>query len=537
MISSTKLTFVRVSLVLTIISIAAHHGFAASVSKYIPHSSNFVGEGTNELATALLQGFVNEERNFVFSPLGYSVILGVMAEGARGKTRDQLVEALRLPEDTTAVRGTYKNVLSSMKSCLLCTNENSDDNDPRPQFKNWFYVYKNFSIHDNFKKVIEENYNTEVKSVESPDCYENEMKFTFSSFESNDNDKKDEVVEEEKKDEVQVEQTKTEEMKQETSEIKDEKVGEVKDEKINSDAMKDEKMKVVEMKDETMKVVEMKDEKVKTDQENTKKDENVKEEVKTEEEMTTVESETVSSPPFSLEPISSLSVNRIAGRNKDGSEKNIHSKMITFNGLYYRGKWGLPIEKVANDSGETTFYLSENDKKQVSMLRAQGMIESGKIDALSCDAVELPYQGGKYSMLLLLPNNGLNKLIADLAGYSLSNIYKDLSSAPTEVYFPKFMFQTISKPEQVLRKYGVEDIFSEEADLTGISENEGLFLDELVQLVTIEADESSSQSNFFSVGAVTRNNFMTLKFNRPFLFFIRDKSENVILAAGKVINP
>nr|AGK40929.1 serpin-5 [Nilaparvata lugens] len=489
MTGSNQLTFVRVFLLISIISIAAHHGFAASTSKYIPHSSNFVGEGTNELATALLQGFVNEERNFVFSPLGYSVILGVMAEGARGKTRGQLVEALHLPEDTTAVSGTYKSVLSSMKSCLLCTDENSDANDPRPQFKNWFYVYKNFSIHDNFRKVIEENYNTEVKSVESPDCYESEMKFTFSSFDTS-GDKKDEVVEEEeeeekkKKDGMKVE-TVVEEINKDgkvsEKKVEEMKVADMKEEKVKIEEMKEEKLKIEEMKESVEKVEEVKDEKMeeeKVKMEEGKRKTYVKEEDKIVEETSSssVESETESSAPLSMEPISSLSVNRIAGKSKDGSEKNIHSKMITFNGLYYRGKWGLPVEKVANDSGDMTFYLSENDKKQVSMLRAQGMIESGKIDALNCDAVELPYEGGKYSMLLLLPNsNGLNKLIADMAGFSLSNIYKELSSAQSEVYFPKFVFQTISKPEQVLKKYGVEDIFTEEADLSGISENEGYF--------------------------------------------------------------
>lgn len=61
------------------------------------------------------QGFVDQERDFVFSPLGYSVVLAILAEGARGRSRNQLVEALGLPEDTYAVRQNYKTILSAMR--------------------------------------------------------------------------------------------------------------------------------------------------------------------------------------------------------------------------------------------------------------------------------------------------------------------------------------------------------------------------------------------------------------------------------------
>lgn len=69
------------------------------------------------------QGFVEEEQDFVLSPLGYSVTLAIMAEGARGETRNQLVSALHLPEDTYAVRQNYKTVLQSMTvSSITVTN-------------------------------------------------------------------------------------------------------------------------------------------------------------------------------------------------------------------------------------------------------------------------------------------------------------------------------------------------------------------------------------------------------------------------------
>ncbi|XP_075228106.1 serpin B4-like [Lycorma delicatula] len=457
-----------------------------------PHGSNFVGEGTNELATALLQGFVNEEKNFVFSPLGYSVILGVLAEGARGNTRNQLVSALHLPEDTYAVRQTYKKVLGNLRSCLIC----EDNTDNIPQFKNWFYVYKNFTIDESYKKILEENYLTDVLSVERPDA-ETEMKIEVQFTDDSNSNKS--VSE-----------------NNSPSNVND-KNSVVKYEQKPLETSTSVSTVPVEQKPENEKeILEQKD--ISDDQTTTSSVYN-----------------------FDNESVAALSVNKLASKT-DETGKNIVSKMITFNGLYYRGKWSTPFE-ITKSAEEKNFYISNEKKKPVTMLRTEGMFEIGDLPELESTAIELPYLGERYSFLILLPNSrdGLVKLTADLAGYSLSRFYmkKQLTSKLAEVYLPKFMFQTISKPENILREYGIQDIFSENADLTGISSDSGLFLDELVQLVTVEVDERSSETNFLAVGTVTetRSNFEKVKVDHPFLFFIRDKIDNVIIAAGKVHDP
>lgn len=100
-------------------------------------SENFIGEGTNEIATALFQvgikifcawnrddflifflifwqGFVHEDSNMVFSPLGYSTVLAIFAEGARGESRDEIASALHFPDDVEAVRNSYREILERL---------------------------------------------------------------------------------------------------------------------------------------------------------------------------------------------------------------------------------------------------------------------------------------------------------------------------------------------------------------------------------------------------------------------------------------
>jgi serine protease inhibitor len=62
----------------------------------------------------MFQGYVDLESNLAFSPLGYTALLAVLAEGARGETRDQLVNALHLPDDPQVTRMAYKTVLERL---------------------------------------------------------------------------------------------------------------------------------------------------------------------------------------------------------------------------------------------------------------------------------------------------------------------------------------------------------------------------------------------------------------------------------------
>ncbi|XP_054271936.1 serine protease inhibitor 42Dd-like [Macrosteles quadrilineatus] len=421
--------------------------------------SNVVGGSTNELATALLQGFVEEERDFAFSPLGYSVVLAIMAEGAGGQTRNQLAAALRLPEDLIAVRDSYKSILQDMTDKWTMN---------KPQFKNWFYVYKNYTVNENYKKILEENYFTIVKNV---DRVHYEL-----SFEN----EKDKIEEEEDK----------EEEKEEDKEEKEEETEDKAKSQTANEPKKEEK----------------------------------------------------AAPSLydgSKDVATALSANKIVDKNRPDLDPQ--TKMIIFNGFYFRANWKTPF-KLVKEEDKRIFYKSLTEKKQVKMMQSKGSFDIGNVPELDATALELPYEGGRYSMLVLLPNqrDGLTKLTSDITGFSLDKVYKYLVERPVEIMLPKYQIQTISHPEKILQKYGVNDLFTNEADLSGMSSDK-LKMGALVQLVNIQVDEGSADTNFLTSsltsGATKRNNIEKFVADHPFLFFIRDYTKNVIVAAGKVLDP
>lgn len=106
-----------------------------------------------------LQGYIDDDTNIAFSPLGYSAILAILAEGARGETREQLATALHLPQDDELTRKTFKYIMDRLKN-------NNEYKYNQPELKNFFYIYKNYTINDDYKKILENYYMTDVRSVE-----------------------------------------------------------------------------------------------------------------------------------------------------------------------------------------------------------------------------------------------------------------------------------------------------------------------------------------------------------------------------------
>ncbi|PNF27054.1 hypothetical protein B7P43_G10403 [Cryptotermes secundus] len=233
----------------------------------------------------------------------------------------------------------------------------------------------------------------------------------------------------------------------------------------------------------------------------------------------------------SLQPgdvISSISSNNIKSKPV--------SQLLIFNGMYFKGTWATPFR-----DQKDSFYKSDSEKSTVTMMNTKGKFRVGNVPELDSVAIELPYKGDRYSLLVLIPNgrSGLSQLTSDLAGYSLTNIQKHLQIQEVEVCLPRFEIQTTTRPIEALNKFGVTDIFSKEkADLTSISKDLGLFVEELVQHVTVKVDNSTSSYNHISAGNPSaRSGLLKLTVDHPFLYFVRDTEESLIIVAGKVTDP
>lgn len=121
------------------------------------HNKEIVGQATNIITAKLLKGSIDNNKNTVFSPIGYAAILTMLSEGAHEDTIHDINTVLKHPDNRGLVRSAYRSVLSHLQGL---------DAQVAPQFRSWFYIYKNNTIDESYKQVLMNDYYVTVRNVE-----------------------------------------------------------------------------------------------------------------------------------------------------------------------------------------------------------------------------------------------------------------------------------------------------------------------------------------------------------------------------------
>ena len=98
---------------------------------------------------------------------------------------------------------------------------------------------------------------------------------------------------------------------------------------------------------------------------------------------------------------------------------------------------------------------------------------------------------GNCSMYVVLPNEdlNLNDLLINLNVKKLNANLNELKSAQLDLQLPKFKLTSDLNLKDALQKLGVETLFNEQANLSGISNETNLMVSEAKQQAFINVDE------------------------------------------------
>lgn len=147
--------------------------------------------------------------------------------------------------------------------------------------------------------------------------------------------------------------------------------------------------------------------------------------------------------------------------------------------------------------------------------------------------------------MLLVPNDieGLRSVIDKLDSSVFQYAKSKVQQKELEIILPKFQIEETSRSEEVLKNLGLNKVFSRnEADLSLMSEDMDLHVDEIVQFVNIRVDEGGSSEAAFSASNpqsrnMNENKMETFEINRPFLYFVMDYEKEFVIVSGKVYTP
>lgn len=244
------------------------------------------------------------------------------------------------------------------------------------------------------------------------------------------------------------------------------------------------------------------------------------------------------------DPSTVQAINNWCSEHTNGKIKDIidrlgpNSVMVLANALYFNAPWLNPFDK--NLTTKASFNGSLR-KSEIDMMSRRGYMNYAEYQG--CQLVELPYEGGRYSMFVLLPAAEMD--INDAVSYLNEDLYnaamKALSSREVLLKMPKTKLETSLLLNQTLGSMGIKSAFTSAANFKGIAEMGPLVLDQVKQKCYVDISESGTEAAAVTVAqirltSVRPSSFVTMTVDRPYLFFIVDKQNSNVMFAGRVMN-
>lgn len=214
--------------------------------------------------------------------------------------------------------------------------------------------------------------------------------------------------------------------------------------------------------------------------------------------------------------------------------------MFLLNALYFKGSWSNMFEKSSTQF--RPFYLANGTSVEVPTM--MGEVDARVAYGEHWSALELPYGRTNFTMVIVMPNETLPELYAELSGELWNNITSSIDAysafSETMVYLPKFKFSYEQMLNDYLISMGMVDAFDElKANLSEMSDSQ-LYVDFVKQNTFVEVNEEGTEAAAVTtVGMSNDGAPMPRRFivDKPFVFAIRERTSNTLMFIGQVVNP
>jgi len=214
------------------------------------------------------------------------------------------------------------------------------------------------------------------------------------------------------------------------------------------------------------------------------------------------------------------------------------TRLVLTNAIYFNAAWKYPFDKHMTADGP--FYLLDGGQVSVPMMKQTESF--GYTEGEGYQAVELLYDGGELSMVILLPEAGNFEAFEEtLNAQQVDAIINDLQNTQVALTMPRFEFDSEFSLKDTLAGMGMPIAFSGAADFSGMTGNPELFISEVVHKAFVAVDEAGTEAAaatavIMELTAVPEPP-VEVTIDRPFIFLIRDIDTGAILCVGRVMNP
>lgn len=210
-------------------------------------------------------------------------------------------------------------------------------------------------------------------------------------------------------------------------------------------------------------------------------------------------------------------------------------RMVLTNAVYFKGNWLRKFNE--KETREEDFRIDDKNKIKVKMMRIlEGEFDYGENE--NFQILELPYSGENLSMIFILPKNG--DLNLDYENFL--QLKQSLKKVKVDVYIPRFSFEKKYFLNDTFKNMGMLEVFTENADLSGISGKKNLKVDDIIHQAFVQVDEEGTEAAGATavtvrVTSVSGRKIPVFRADHPFLFFIYHRKTEAIIFLGNFSKP
>jgi len=219
------------------------------------------------------------------------------------------------------------------------------------------------------------------------------------------------------------------------------------------------------------------------------------------------------------------------------------------NAVYFKGSWENPfMERITRNA---PFYVKEGEILNVQMMT--NVMTVPYFENSEYKMAAIPYKGNQTAFYVVLPQNvtsnssgieNLKNLESRLSLLEPKDLLIKLSEMQLQkvsVKLPKMKLSADGQMKEVLSRMGLSSMFHPHlANFSKISQNEGLFVSQLLHRAVVEINERGTEAAAVSLATGDRIiDDLPIPFvaNRPFMFFIYHIRAKSVLFWGRVTRP
>jgi len=220
---------------------------------------------------------------------------------------------------------------------------------------------------------------------------------------------------------------------------------------------------------------------------------------------------------------------------------NALTRLVLANAIYFNAGWQSTFDEDLTE--DAAFTLVDGSQKSVPMMSTSDPESFGYAVGEGFQAVELPYNGGQLSMVIMLPEEGAFEAFdTSLDAEKLAEVLNNIEIKQVELQMPKFSFESEFGLVGILRQLGMQAAFDPQvADFSGIDGTKDLSISDVIHKAFVSVDEKGTEAAaatavIFGVTSMPITDIQ-MTIDRPFIFLIQDKPTGTILFLGRVLDP